>query len=170
MKVNLIIPSLLAAGLLASTFVLSGAGQAEPAKYGGASASVAQSSAQAVSDLRRKLMRNRSAALRALSKAAKAGKIGPAEIAKAEEVLAASKRLAGLFGDRGTASDRVKGRAKPAIWKNMSDVKKRLARTVQAATDVVKAAKMGDAKGVVAAANGMGCNGCHRRYRGPRPK
>ena len=62
MKVNLIIPSILAAGLLAGGLALAGASQVEPAKSGGEAVNVAQANAQAVSDKRRKLMRGHSKA------------------------------------------------------------------------------------------------------------
>ena len=170
MKVNVFIPSILAAGLLAGGLALAGASQAEPAKSGGEAVSVAAADAQAISDKRRKLMRGHSKARKALRKAAKKGKVGAAQVALAEKIAASFKQLSGLFGDRGTGSDMVKGRAKPAIWKNNADFKKRLAKAQNASIAGVKAAKAGDAKGVAKAMKAIGCNSCHRRYRGPRPK
>ena len=170
MKVNIIIPSILAAGLLAGGLALAGAGQAEPAKSGGEAVSVAAADAQAISDKRRKLMRSASKARKALRKAAKKGSVGAAQVALAEKVAAAWKQLPGLFGDKGTGSDMVKGRAKPAIWKNMGDFKKRAARAQKASVAGVKAAKAGDAKGVGKAMKAMGCGGCHKKYRGKKPK
>ncbi len=170
MKSKFIIPSILAAGLLAGGLVLAGVSQAGPAKSGGEAVSVAQANAQAVSDKRRALMRGHSKARRALRKAAKKGKIGAAQVALAEKIAASLKQLSGLFGDKGTGSDMIKGRAKPAIWKNNADFKKRMAKAQIAAAAGVKAAKAGDAKGVAKAMKDIGCNSCHRRYRGSRPK
>lgn len=170
MKVNVTIPSIFAAGLLVGGLALSGPSQAEPAKFGGAAVSVAQANAQAVSNKRRSLMKGISKARKTLRKKAKAGSIGAAEVALAEKISANFEQLSGLFGDKATASDMVKGRAKPAIWKDMGDFKKRLAKAQKAAAAGVSAAKGGDAKGVAKAMKGMGCGGCHKRYRGPKPK
>ena len=170
MKVNLIIPSIFAAGLLAGGLVLAGASQAEPTKSGGEAVSVAQANAQSVGDKRRKLMKSQSKARKALRKAAKKGKIGAAEVAQAEKIAAAWKQLPGMFGDKSTGSNMIKGRAKPAIWKDMGDFKKRMAKAQKASVAGVKAAKAGDAKGVAKAMKGMGCGGCHKPFRGPKPK
>ncbi len=170
MKFNVIIPSILAAGLLAGGLAFAGSSQAEPAKSGGEAVSVAAADAQAVSQKRRKLMKSASKARKALRKAAKKGKVGAAQVALAEKVLASWKQLPGMFGDKGTGSDMVKGRAKPAIWKNNADFKKRAAKAQKGAVAGLKAAKAGDAKGVGKAMKSMGCGGCHKRYRGKKPK
>jgi cytochrome c556 len=75
-----------------------------------------------------------------------------------------------MFGDKGTGSDMIKSRAKPAIWENMGDFKKRLAKAQKASVAGVKAAKAGDAKGVSKAMKAMSCGGCHKKYRGKKPK
>ncbi|MEE8140082.1 MAG: cytochrome c [Alphaproteobacteria bacterium] len=171
MKVNFIIPSILAAGLLAGGLALTGASQAEPAKSGGEAVSVAaMADAQAISKKRRKLMKSQSKARKALRKAAKKGSVGAAQVALAEKIAAAWKQLPGMFGDKGSGSDMIKSRAKPAIWKNMGDFKKRLAKAQKATVAGVKAAKAGDAKGVGKAMKAMGCGGCHKKYRGKKPK
>lgn len=170
MKFNVFVPSILAAGLLAGGLVFAGAGQAEPVKSDGAAVTVAQASGQAVSDKRRKFMKGMSKARKALRKAAKKGKIGAADVANAEKVAAAWKQLSGLFGDKGTGSNMIKSRAKPAIWKNMGDYKKRLAKAQKQSEVGLMAAKAGDAKGVAKAMKAMGCGGCHKKYRGPKPK
>ena len=170
MKMKIIVPSILAAGLLAGGLVLAGASQAGPTKSGGEAVNVAQANAQAVSKKRRKLMKSQSKARKALRKAAKKGSIGAADVANAEKIAAAWKQLPGMFGDKGTGSDMVKGRAKPAIWQKMGDFNKRLAKAQKASAAGLKAAKAGDAKGVAKAMKGMGCGGCHKRYRGPKPK
>lgn len=170
MMFRFLVPLIAAAAMVGGTLAVTGASQAEVAKNDGKSVSVAQSGAAAVSAKRRKLMGQMSKARKALRAAAKKGKVGPGEVAKAEQVAAIAKQLSGLFGDRGTASDKVKGRAKPAIWKNMGDVKKRLAKLQKAAADGVKAAKAGDAKALGAAMQATGCGGCHKRYRGPKVK
>jgi cytochrome c556 len=170
MKFNVFVPSILAAGLLAGGLVFAGAGQAEPTKSGGEGVSVAQASAQAVSKKRRGLFKKQSKARKALRKAAKKGKIGPADVANTEKVAAAWKQIPGMFGDKGTGSNMIKSRAKPAIWKNMGDFKKRLAKAQKASVAGLKAAKAGDAKGVTKAMKAMSCGGCHKKYRGKKPK
>ena len=170
MMSKLFMPSVLAAGVLAGALIFSGASQADTTKTDGQAVTVAQASAQAVSKKRRALMRGQSKARKGLRKAAKKGKAGAAEVAQAEKIAAAWNQLSGLFGDRGTANDKVKGRAKPAIWKDNADFKKRLAKAQKAAAAGLKAAKAGDAKGVSKAMKGVGCGGCHKRYRGKKPK
>jgi cytochrome c556 len=170
MKFAFIIPSVAALALIGGTLATTGASQADSKKADGYSLSVAQSGAQAVSDKRRKLMGDMSKTRKSLTKAAKGGKIAAAQVAQAERIAADVKQLAALFGDRNTASDKVKGRAKPAIWEKMGDFKKRLAKLEKAAADGVKAAKAGDAKAVAAAMGDAGCGGCHKAYRGPKVK
>ncbi len=171
MKVKLLIPSIVAAGLLAGGLALAGASQAEPAKSGGEAVSVAQAGdALAVSKKRRKLMKSQSKARKGLRKKAKAGTIGAAEVAQAEKIAAIWKQLPGMFGDKGTGSDMIKSRAKPAIWKDNADFNKRMAKAQKATVAGVKAAKAGDAKGVGKAMKAMGCGGCHKLYRGKKPK
>jgi cytochrome c556 len=170
MKFNVIIPSILAAGLLAGGLAFTGASQAGPTKSDAASVNVAQASAQAASKKRRDLFKSQSKARKALNKAAKTGKIGPADVANAEKIAAAWKQLPGLFDDKGTGSDMIKSRAKPDIWKNMGDFKKRLAKAQKASVDGLTAAKAGDAKGVATAMKAMSCGGCHKKYRAPKPK
>ena len=170
MKVNVFIPSILAAGLLAGGLVLAGASQAAPAKSGGEAVNIAQANAKAISDKRRKLMKSQSKARKALRKKAKAGSIGAAEVALAVKIAAIWKQLPGMFGDKATGSDMIKSRAKPAIWKKMGDFKKRAAKAQKASVAGVKAAKAGDAKGVAKAMKAMGCGGCHKLYRGKKPK
>lgn len=170
MKFKFLIPSIAAVAMVGGTLAVTGVSQADVKKSDGYSVSVAQSSPQAVSDKRRQLMRDMSKTRKSLTKAAKGGKIGPAAVAQAEKIAADVKQIAALFGDRNTASDKVKGRAKPAIWEKMGDFKKHLAKLEKAAAAGVKAAKAGDAKGVSAAMKATGCGGCHKPYRGPKVK
>ncbi len=169
MKVNLIIPSILAVGFLAGGLAVSYASPTGPTKSGGEAVNVAQANPQAISDKRRKLMRSQSKARKALRKKAKAGSIGAAEVAQAEKIAAIWKQIPGLWL-KGSGSDMVKGRAKPAVWQKMGDFKKRLAKAQKASVTGVKAAKAGDAKGVAKAMKAMGCGGCHKLYRGKKPK
>ncbi len=170
MKVNFIIPSILAAGLLAGGLALTGAGQAEPAKSGGEAVTVAAAGdALAVSKKRRKLMKGQNTPWKKLNRAAKKGNIGPKEVARAQKIAGNLKQLQGMFGDKGTGSDMIKSRAKPAIWKNKADFDKRLAKALKEANAGLKAAQAGDAKGVASAMKAIGCNGCHKKYRGKKP-
>ncbi len=170
MKSKLFIPSVVAAGLLAGAVAFAGASQADTTKTYGPSVSVAAADAKAVTKKRRALMKAQSKARKSLRKAAKKGKAGAAEVAKAEKIAAAWNQVVLLFGDKGTGSDMIKSRAKPEIWKNKADFDKRMAKAQKAAAAGVKAAKSGDAKGIAKAMKGMGCGGCHKRYRGKKPK
>lgn len=136
---------------------------------GNGGAVVAQTDPQAISEKRRDLMKEMSSARKALRKSAKAGKAGAAEVAQAEKIAAVIAQLENLWV-AGSGSDMVKGRAKPEIWKNEADFKERFAKLQKAAADGVKAAKAGDAKGISAAMGDTGCGGCHKRFRGPKPK
>jgi len=157
MKFNFIVPSILAAGLLAGGLAFTGASQAQSTKSDEATVNVAQASAQAVSKKRRSLMKSQSKARKALRKAAKKGSIGPGDVAKAEKIAAVWKQLSGVW-PKGSGSDMVKGRAKPAIWQKMGDFNKRLAKAQKASAAGPKAMKA------------MGCGGCHKAFRGPKPK
>ncbi|MDX1483039.1 MAG: cytochrome c [Alphaproteobacteria bacterium] len=169
MKVRFLVPTFALAALLAGTLALASASQADTTKAEGQAVTIAQTNAQAISEKRRKLMKAISGARKGLRKKAKAGSIGPAEVAQAEKIAALAKQLTGIW-PKGSGSDMVKGRAKPAIWQNEADFNKRLTKMQKAAADGAKAAKAGDAKGVSAAMKAMGCGGCHKRYRGPKPK
>ena len=170
MKLNPILCSILAAGLVAGAAVFAAAGQANTLKTDGAAVTVAQASPQAVAKKRGSLMKAMNRPWKRLTRAAKKGNIGANEVAQAEKIAGNLKQLQGLFGDRGTANDKVKGRAKPAIWKNMADFDKRMAEAVMQANAGVMAAKAGNANGVAAAMKAVGCNSCHKRYRGKKPK
>ena len=170
MKLNPILCSILAAGLMTGAAAIAAADQANTLKTDGAAVTVAQADPQAVVKKRRSIMKSLSKTRKALDKSAKNGKVGAAEAAQAAKIASLAKEFSGMFGSRATASDKVKGRAKPAIWSNMADFNKRLANMNKSAAAGVVAAKAGDAKGVANAMKGMGCKGCHKRYRGPKPK
>lgn len=169
MRVSLLVASIAGAGLLVSALALSGTGYAN-SSMGRGTAVVAQANPDAISEKRRALMGQMSKTRKALRKSAKAGKAGAAEVAQAEKIASIIGQLENMWAE-GTSSDKVKkGRAKPEIWQNMGDFKKRFARLQKAAADAVKAAKAGDAKGINAAMGDTGCGGCHKRYRGPKSK
>lgn len=170
MKLRFLVPAIAATALIGGTLAVTGASQADVKKTNGYSVSVAQSDPAAISKKRRDLMSDISKNRKALRKAAKGGKVGAAQVTQAEKILANVKQVATMFGDRNTASDKVKSRAKPAIWEKMGDFKERLAKLEKAAEDAVKAAKAGDAKAVTAAMKATGCGGCHKPYRGPKIK
>ena len=170
MKSKLFVPSVMAAGVLAGALAFTGAGQADTTKTYGPSVSVAAADALAVSTKRRKLMKGQNTPWKKLRRAAKKGNIGPKEVARAQKIAGNMKQLQGLFGDKGTGSDMIKSRAKPEIWKNKADFDKRLAMALKQANAGLKAAQAGDAKGVASAMKAIGCGGCHKRYRGKKPK
>jgi cytochrome c556 len=117
------------------------------------------------------IMKNVSGTLKALDKSAKSGKVGANDAARASKALASYKKYTSLF-PAGTDSGVIKTRAKPEIWKDWSKFEAQAGKLVTALTDVEKAAKAGDAAALGAAvktAQGT-CGGCHKPFRGPKPK
>lgn len=170
MKFKFLIPSIAALALIGGTLAITGVSQADVKKTDGSSVSVAQSNLAATLEKRNTLMKEISKTRKGLRKSAKAGKIGPKDVAAAEKLAGLTKQLDMGLWPAGSGSDMHKTRSKPDIWKNTADFKKRVARLQKAAADGAAAAKAGDAKAVAKAMGDMGCGGCHKRYRGPKVK
>lgn len=171
MKFKFLIPSIAAVAMIGGTLAATGVSRADVKTSDGYSVSVAQSNLAATLKKRSSLMKNISKTRKGLRKSAKAGKIGPKDVAAAEKLAGLTKQVndMGLW-PKGSGSDMHKTRSKPDIWNNTDDFKKRLAKMQKAATDGATAAKAGDAKAVAAAMKGMSCGGCHKKYRGPKIK
>ena len=170
MTFKFLIPSIAAVAMIGGTLAASGVSQADVKKSDGYSVSVAQADLAATLKKRASLMKDISSTRKGLQKSAKAGKIGPNDVAAAEKLVALTKQLDMSLWPKGSGSDMHKTRSKPDIWKNTADFEKRVARMQKAAADGAKAAKAGDAKAVAAAMGDTGCGGCHKRYRGPKVK
>lgn len=135
-----------------------------------ATPALAQDAGSAVKE-RLAIMKNVSGTMKALSKSAKAGKIGAKDAARASKALAGAKKFASLF-PANTGSDMVKTRAKPEIWKDWAKFEAQAGKLVAGLTAVEAAAKAGDAGAfadAVKTAQGT-CGGCHKPFRGPKPK
>ncbi|HEX9810409.1 MAG TPA: cytochrome c [Alphaproteobacteria bacterium] len=164
MKPWIVLSSFLAAGalMLGLAMVPQHVGAAEEVL-------VAQASATGASKRRLALMREMSKTRKALTASAKAGKIGPGDVARGERIAAITQELGGLWPE-GSGSDKIKTRAKPEIWKDMGKFRQNLEGIQKAAADGAAAAKAGDAAGVGKAMGAMNCGGCHKPFRGPKPK
>jgi cytochrome c556 len=117
------------------------------------------------------IMKGVSGALKALDKSAKSGKVGANDAGRASKAAASFKKFAKLF-PAGTDSGVIKTRAKPEIWKDWAKFDAQAAKLDSALTEVEKAAKAGDAAALgtaVKTAQGT-CGGCHKPFRGPKPK
>lgn len=134
------------------------------AVVGAGSAFVSPAQADAVKD-RKAAMKTVSKSNKAIQAAAKAGDKDAAAKA-ANALIAAGKQFATLF-PKGTDRDTLGAkatRAKPEIWAQWSKFEE--------ANNAMIAQAMKVAGGDLAAAKGMGktCGGCHKPFRGPKPK
>ena len=170
MNFKFLIPSIAAAALIGGILAATGVSRADTKAPDGYSVSVAQANLAATMKKRNSLMKNISKTRKGLRKSAKAGSIGPKDVAAAEKLAALTKQLDMSLWPKGSGSDMHKTRSKPDIWSNTDDFKKRLAKLQKAAADGAAAAKAGDAKAVAKAMGAMSCGGCHKKYRGPKVK
>jgi len=117
------------------------------------------------------IMKSVSGTLKALGKSAKAGKVGAKDAARVAKALAGARKFAGLF-PKGTGSDAIKTRAKPEIWAQWPKFEASAGELVAALEGVQKAAASGDAGSLGAAVKTARatCGGCHKPFRGPKPK
>lgn len=127
--------------------------------------------AQDVVKERGSIMKTISGTLKALDKSAKAGKVGANDAARAAKALEGAKKIDKLF-PAGTGSDKVKTRAKPEIWTQWAKFEAQANKLVGTLEGVQKAAASGDAAALGAAVKEARatCGGCHKPFRGPRPK
>ncbi|MFT5538595.1 MAG: cytochrome c556 [Alphaproteobacteria bacterium] len=117
------------------------------------------------------IMKSVSGTLKRLGKSAKAGKVGGKDAARAAKALAGYKKFSKLF-PAGSDSGMIKTRAKAEIWKDWAKFEGQAGKLVAALEGVQMAAAAGDAGAMgkaVKAARGV-CGGCHKPFRGPKPK
>lgn len=117
------------------------------------------------------LMEEISKANKVVTAYGKAGKGNPAAVREAaKKVSDHAVEVMTLF-PAGTSSDEMAGktRAKPEIWAKRAEFEKAGAALKTAADKVVMA---GDEKALKAAAADVSgtCGGCHKAFRGPKPK
>jgi cytochrome c556 len=136
---------------------------------GAMSPSVAQMKGDPIKE-RVALMKSISKANKTVTGYGKSGKGEPAAVkAAAAQVAADAMKFAMLF-PKGTSSDDMKGktRAKPDIWAKWGDFEKANMALVNAAKKVASA-DMGGLKAAAADVS-KACGGCHKPFRGPKPK
>jgi len=122
-----------------------------------------QNSAQAQTDKRQSLMKEQSAAAKAIKGAVEAKDYATVE-AKVKNNMATSEKIVSLF-PAGSATGKTK--ATPAIWEKPDDFAKAAKNLNKAAGELASAAKAGnDADvGVKVKALGEACNSCHKQFR-----
>ncbi len=124
----------------------------------------AQAFAQAdVIEQRRKLMKENSAAAKAIKGAVESKDYATVEL-KAKDIMGNSEKIVGLFPKGSTAG---KTKATDAIWDKPEDFAKAAKNLGKAASDLASAAKSGDAAAVEAKVKALSgaCGGCHKPFR-----
>jgi cytochrome c556 len=132
---------------------------------------LAQMSGEQVVKEREALMKRNSADNKIVAAAVKSGQID-AKVAKAaQEISDSAKKLPSLFPP-GTGDDKLRTRAKPAIWKEQSKFLGYAKDLETGFAEVASAAKSGDAKAMTAAFKkaSQTCGACHKEFRGPALK
>ncbi len=137
----------------------------------GAGMATAPANADAVKD--------RVAAMKAISKANKVlvnyskGKADQkAAIAAANEIASISAKLPGMFPKGSAAGYGKTHRAKPDIWDNWAKFEAANNAMMAAAKKVASVTKMGTKSTAMETAGDVRktCGGCHKPFRGPKPK
>ena len=121
----------------------------------------AQGFAQA--DKRQALMKNNSAATKAI-KAAVAEKDYATIEAKARDIMGNADKILGFFPK---GSDTGKTKAKAVIWEKFDEFSKNPAKLKTAASELAAAAKAKDDAAITAKVKALGdvCGGCHKAFR-----
>ena len=133
-------------------------------------ASVAQMKGDPVKE-RVALMKEISNANKTLGAYAKSGKGSMKNVkAAAQKISANAVKFVALF-PKGTDNKAMEGktRAKPEIWAKWAEFEKH-GMGLKAAADKVASANDDAAMKAAAAAMGKSCGGCHKAFRGPKPK
>ena len=118
---------------------------------------------QDVIDKRQKLMKDNSAATKAIKGAVEAKDNATIE-AKAKEVGANADKIVEAFPK---GSTKGKTKATDAIWEKSDDFSKNAKNLKKAASELADAAKSGDAAAVDVKVKALGdtCGGCHKAFR-----
>lgn len=138
---------------------------------GGVTVALAQMSGEQAVKERSALMKGFGENNKILVAASKSGQFDAKAAKAAEEISASAKKIPALF-PAGTGDDKLRTRAKPAIWQEQS---KFLGYAKDAETSfaaLASAAKSGDKAGAGMAftkANEV-CTACHKQFRGPALK
>ena len=124
-------------------------------------------------------VKDRKAAMKSISKANKVLKAyskgkgkKAAAMAAAKKIAAVGKKLPGMFPKGSGKGYGKTTRAKPAIWEDWAKFKKAAGAMTAAANKVASVGQLGTKKTGMEVAGGIGktCGGCHKQFRGPKPK
>lgn len=124
-------------------------------------------------------VKDRKAAMKSLSKANKVLKAyskgkgnKAAAISAAQKIAAIGKKLPGMFPKGSGKGYGKTTRAKADIWSDWAKFKKTNAAMIAAANKVASVGQFGTASTSMEVAGGIGktCGGCHKPFRGPKPK
>ncbi len=131
----------------------------------------AQASGEQAVKERSDLMKSQNANNKIVAAAAKGGEIDAKVIKAAEEINATAKKILPLF-PAGTGDDKLRTRAKPAIWQQWSKFEGNAKDLESGSAALVVAAKAGDKSGVAAGFTKVNeaCTACHKDFRGPALK
>ena len=124
-------------------------------------------------------LKDRKAAMKNLSKSNKvvvsyakgSGDLASA-VAAAKKIASLAETLPQLFPHGSGMGYGTKTRAKPEIWKDWGKFQKASATLAMNANNFAKWSAMGSADTMKSAAGAIGksCGGCHKSFRGPKPK
>ncbi len=93
-------------------------------------------------------------------------------VAAAKKIASLAETIPALFPQGSGMGYGTKTRAKPAIWKDWDKFKKASVSLAMNANNFANWSAMGDAATLKSAAGAIGksCGGCHKSFRGPKPK
>jgi cytochrome c556 len=137
----------------------------------GATVALAQMNGEQTVKERESLMKGMSANNKIVAAAAKSGQIDDKVTKAAQEISDSAKKIPSLF-PAGTGDDKLRTRAKPAIWQEQSTFTGYAKDLENGFSAVASAAKSGDkaAVGAAFAKASQACGSCHKQFRGPELK
>jgi len=129
----------------------------------GALALAVSSQVFAQADKRQGLMKNNSAAVKAVKAAVEAKDYATIE-AKARDIMGNADKIVGFFPK---GSNTGKTKAKPEIWDNFDNFSKNPTKLKIAATELADAAKAKDDAAITVKVKALGdvCGSCHKQFR-----
>lgn len=151
--------------------IIVGLAMAAALSAGGTTIVLAQAGGEQAVKQRSDLMKTFNENNKIIAAAVKGGAID-AKVAKAaEEISAGAGKLTALF-PAGTGDDKLRTRAKPAIWQDWSTFESNAKDASSSFAAVAAAAKAGDKAGVEAGftKGNQACSACHKEFRGPALK
>ncbi len=123
---------------------------------------------------RQALMQSNNKSFKVIKAFAKSGKGSAGAVRDAAVTLTWNAgKIPGLFVKGTSLKDGVgQTRAKPEIWVNWADFEAAGGKLKAAVANLGKVAAVGDVAAikVAAGASGKSCGGCHKPFRGPKPK